>query len=33
MLLSLGGDMTYRVHRIAVDEDTAQEKLATQWPE
>jgi ribulose kinase len=31
--LSLGGDMTYRVHRIAVDENTAQEKLATQWPE
>jgi len=27
MLFSFGGDMAYRVHRIAVDENTAQEKL------
>ncbi len=33
MLFSSGEDMTYRVHCIAVDENTAQEKLATQWPE
>lgn len=27
MLVQLGGRMPYRVHRLAVDEDTAQEKL------
>jgi hypothetical protein len=27
MLLAKGGDMTYRVHRLAVDENTAQQTL------